>query len=180
MWPAVLLIFGAKRCKGIAIVGAIGCATYRFFNWSHYDHELIRNETQVRADALLVGCLIALWLAEPANRSQAQKWSKHWTFSGPRDTCLLYGKLSWARTIVRVRRYCWSSRSVYPPSGMDAVPSALSTASRVAWHCLIQLVYLAGVFHFFAVASNVKNLASMHWPAFCHVSKLLRHRTPNH
>jgi len=69
---------GMRRCRWIAIAGAVGCASYRWLFWAHYDQDLIRNQSQLHADALLVGCLMALLLAEPALRSAAERWSKLW------------------------------------------------------------------------------------------------------
>jgi peptidoglycan/LPS O-acetylase OafA/YrhL len=78
VWPALLLLLGMRRCRWIAIAGMIGCASYRWLFWAHYDQDLIRNQTQLHADALLVGCLMALLLAEPNLRSAAERWSRLW------------------------------------------------------------------------------------------------------
>lgn len=74
-WPIVLLLAGARRSRWIA-AGAIGaCALYRFAFWSHYDQQYFHCHTQVRADALLVGCLMALCLRDPGLRPHIVKWS---------------------------------------------------------------------------------------------------------
>ena len=78
VWPALLLLAGMRRCRWIAIAGMIGCASYRWLFWAYYDQDLIRNQTQLHADALLVGCLMALLLAEPSLRSAAERWSRVW------------------------------------------------------------------------------------------------------
>jgi peptidoglycan/LPS O-acetylase OafA/YrhL len=65
VWPALLLILGIPRCRWIAISGALACATYRFVFWSMYDRHPLNDQTQVRADAILVGCLLAILLADP-------------------------------------------------------------------------------------------------------------------
>ena len=76
VWPLLLLLAGARRCRWIAAAGAIVCAVYRWFFWAQYDHIMISGRSQVRADALLVGCLLALLLADPRVRIQARRWSR--------------------------------------------------------------------------------------------------------
>ena len=76
VWPCLLLLAGARRCRWIAIAGAVGCAVYRWFFWARYDRIILSGQTQVRADALLVGCLLAMLLADPRLRIRAQQGSK--------------------------------------------------------------------------------------------------------
>jgi peptidoglycan/LPS O-acetylase OafA/YrhL len=79
VWPCVLLMAGIRRCRWIAVVGALSVALYRWLFWARYNANLVNGQTHVRADALLVGCLLALLLASPAIRSAATRWSKFWT-----------------------------------------------------------------------------------------------------
>ena len=74
VWPCLLLLAGSRRCGWIAAGGAIACAAYRWLFWSHYDHNILDWQTQVRADALLVGCVLALILAVPRCREQLWRW----------------------------------------------------------------------------------------------------------
>jgi peptidoglycan/LPS O-acetylase OafA/YrhL len=75
-WPLTLLIVGALWSRWIAVIGAAGCAIYRWYFWAYYDRNLFGNETQVRADAILIGCLLALLLADARVMSSARRWSK--------------------------------------------------------------------------------------------------------
>jgi peptidoglycan/LPS O-acetylase OafA/YrhL len=75
VWPIVLLLAGARRCRWIVVAAISACALYRFAFWSHYNREFFNCQTQVRADALLVGCLMALCLRDPKLRSHIQRWS---------------------------------------------------------------------------------------------------------
>ncbi|MFP5206184.1 MAG: acyltransferase family protein [Acidobacteriota bacterium] len=75
VWPSLLLFFGLRRCRTIAALGAITVATYRFAFWSHYRHGLLNTRTEVRADALLIGCLLALYL--PEHRDLIERWSRY-------------------------------------------------------------------------------------------------------
>jgi peptidoglycan/LPS O-acetylase OafA/YrhL len=76
VWPCLLLLAGARRCRWIALVGAIGCAAYRWLFWAHYNNSLMYDQSQVRADALLVGSLLALLLADARVQSCVARWSK--------------------------------------------------------------------------------------------------------
>lgn len=64
VWPILLLIAGLRFSKWLAAAGIFSCALYRWANWAHYDHNILNGRTQVRADALLVGCLLALLLSD--------------------------------------------------------------------------------------------------------------------
>lgn len=76
IWPAVLLLCGFRKARWVALAGALGCASYRFANFGSYQG-MKSCQTQVRADALLVGCLLALVVAEPAVRSRIAPWSNY-------------------------------------------------------------------------------------------------------
>jgi peptidoglycan/LPS O-acetylase OafA/YrhL len=80
VWPILLLLLGMRRCRWIAVAGAISCALYRWIFWAHYNHSLINDQTQVRADALLVGCILAILWQEGPVREAAARWSKLWAF----------------------------------------------------------------------------------------------------
>jgi peptidoglycan/LPS O-acetylase OafA/YrhL len=71
VWPCLLLLSGIRRCRWIATIGACACAVFRWFLWSHYDQPGPNYMSQVRADALLVGCLTALLLSDPQVRLTA-------------------------------------------------------------------------------------------------------------
>ena len=88
-WPCILLFAGARRCRWIAAAGAVACAAVRWIFWAHYNHDAIDLQTQVRADALLVGCLLALLFSETRIRAAAARWSKFWTL--PALAALLCG-----------------------------------------------------------------------------------------
>jgi peptidoglycan/LPS O-acetylase OafA/YrhL len=77
VWPAILLFAGIRRCRWIAAVGATACATYRYAFWARYNHNLTDYQTQVRADALLLGCLLALLLTDARVRQFATRWSPY-------------------------------------------------------------------------------------------------------
>jgi peptidoglycan/LPS O-acetylase OafA/YrhL len=77
-WPCILLMAGFRRSRWIAVAGAITCAAWRWVHWAHYNNQALCVQTQVRADALLIGCLLAFLLHDPATRSFAQQWSRVW------------------------------------------------------------------------------------------------------
>jgi peptidoglycan/LPS O-acetylase OafA/YrhL len=89
VWPCILLLAGVRRCRWIALSGAIACAFYRWLYWANYDRNVLNSRTQVRADALLIGCLLALMLAEPRFRNAIARLSRY--FLVPALAALLFG-----------------------------------------------------------------------------------------
>jgi len=80
VWPCLLFLAGFKKARWIAAIGAIVCAVYRFLFWSHYSHQWLSFRTEVRCDALLVGCLLALLMHEPKFRRPIVNVSKYLAF----------------------------------------------------------------------------------------------------
>jgi peptidoglycan/LPS O-acetylase OafA/YrhL len=78
VWPCILLLVGKRRCIWIAASAALCCAIYRWSFWAHYAEGLKYTRTQIHADSLLVGCLMALLLQYPNIRSKAVLYSKAW------------------------------------------------------------------------------------------------------
>jgi peptidoglycan/LPS O-acetylase OafA/YrhL len=78
IWPCLLVLAGVRRCRWIAATGAISCAVYRWMFWAHYNQSPMNCESQVRSDALLIGCLMAMLLDIPTVRAKALQWSKAW------------------------------------------------------------------------------------------------------
>jgi peptidoglycan/LPS O-acetylase OafA/YrhL len=78
VWPLLLLLAGIRRCRWIAAIAACACAAYRWHFWPHYDCLGPNFMTQVRADAVLVGCLMALMLSSQRVRLASMRWAK-WT-----------------------------------------------------------------------------------------------------
>lgn len=68
VWPCILFFLGVRRSRWFAIIGASSIAFYRRLRWAHYSHGLISRHTEVRADALLIGCLMAIFLTNEKNR----------------------------------------------------------------------------------------------------------------
>jgi peptidoglycan/LPS O-acetylase OafA/YrhL len=69
VWPVTLFLAGVRRCRWIALVGAIGCALFRWIFWDHYSRTFPTGPTILHADGLLVGCLVAILLADQNTRS---------------------------------------------------------------------------------------------------------------
>jgi peptidoglycan/LPS O-acetylase OafA/YrhL len=62
IWPLILIAVRRKRAFFFALTGALGIAIFRLLEWEHYEIALRSLRTEVRADALLVGCVLALLL----------------------------------------------------------------------------------------------------------------------
>jgi len=75
VWPVLLLLAGVRRTRWIAVALTLACATYRWLFWAWYDRNVWNGQTQVRCDALLVGCLLAFLLAEPRFLTAARRWA---------------------------------------------------------------------------------------------------------
>ena len=76
VWPCLLLLVGIRKARWFAVIGALACSTYRLMNWSRYSHQWVSFHTEVRADAILVGCVLAILLADPRFRPIATRWSR--------------------------------------------------------------------------------------------------------
>jgi peptidoglycan/LPS O-acetylase OafA/YrhL len=79
VWPVVLLLAGVRRARWVAAVGILGVAAWRYTHWAVYDSGgTFVFRTEVRADALLCGCLLALLLADGRIRLFVVRWSRVW------------------------------------------------------------------------------------------------------
>lgn len=89
LWPCLLFLVGVRRSRWFATIGIVAIALYRWLRWAHYDHDLINYHTEVRADALLVGCLLAIFVTEERNRKLlADGWR---IYALPCFAILIYG-----------------------------------------------------------------------------------------
>ncbi len=75
IWPALLLWLGTRRSLWLAVIGAICCASWRFYDITHPNCWLGRMlphtagvlwRTDTRFDGLLLGCAVAILLANPS------------------------------------------------------------------------------------------------------------------
>lgn len=67
-WPACLALVGRKTGAAFAVLGCVVIAWFRMDHWAYYSEYLRSQYTQVRADALLVGCLMAIAFSNKAVR----------------------------------------------------------------------------------------------------------------
>lgn len=78
LWPLLLLLLGARRCRIVAIAGILLCAWWRLAHWSYYDRLWYSFRTEARADALFVGCLLAIVMSTPDGLRSVQRWARYW------------------------------------------------------------------------------------------------------
>lgn len=113
-WPCLLLVAGSKRCRWIAAGGAVACAFYRLLFWAHYDLNVINGQTQVRADALLVGCLLALLFTSSGFRARMKLLAP------------IYAPIAFAVAVFCIARYHWLA-----PLTEDVAIAALIAAAML-------------------------------------------------
>ncbi len=68
VWPPILAYFGRAWSLRLAVFGIGSCALFRFLEWNHYNQALLATHTEVRCDALLIGCALAILLEKDAAR----------------------------------------------------------------------------------------------------------------
>lgn len=76
LWPFVLVLLGRKKSFVVAALATIAIAYFRFTHWSYFTQELRGMWTQVRADAILVGCLLAALLQKDSAKAWFSKYGK--------------------------------------------------------------------------------------------------------
>ncbi len=59
-WPLLLAFAGRTKSLAVALLGIAACTIFRFHNWEQYDYGNFFLRSEVRFDALLVGCTLAL------------------------------------------------------------------------------------------------------------------------
>jgi peptidoglycan/LPS O-acetylase OafA/YrhL len=79
VWPGMLVMFGRRYSAGVAALAAVSIAALRFFNWNYYAVDYRFLHTEARADALLVGCLLALALKHASIQEFFERHGK-WLF----------------------------------------------------------------------------------------------------
>ena len=71
-WPVVFLTLRKRRAAILAFILIGIIASYRFLFWGFYPP--FYAHTEIRADGLLVGCVLAIVLDNPKNRALAAQW----------------------------------------------------------------------------------------------------------
>jgi peptidoglycan/LPS O-acetylase OafA/YrhL len=74
VWPPVLVLAGRARAVWIAAFAAAGCAIFRILHWQSYNQVFRDQRSEVRFDALLVGCIFALLMQSPRVRASFQRY----------------------------------------------------------------------------------------------------------
>ncbi len=81
VWPPVLVLLGRRRACITAAVTVACLAFYRALFWDHFREGIRYISTPMRADALLVGCLLAFLLQSEAACSWFRRHGR-WLFLG--------------------------------------------------------------------------------------------------
>jgi peptidoglycan/LPS O-acetylase OafA/YrhL len=155
LWPPVLLFAGRRAALQCAVVGTVISTLLRSLFAGYYDRPWTGFHTEVRADALLVGCLLAILLEKSAFREWMVRHAK---------PAVLAGLAVWL--------FCCACFSTFPPLPESVAVAALigisvlQPASRLArflsWRPLVLL----------GVVSYVVYIWQQY--AFCQEGKLLK------
>jgi peptidoglycan/LPS O-acetylase OafA/YrhL len=104
IWPAALVLLGKMRARWFAMVIALGVAGWRMWEFHHHWLDrlipglLIGSRTDIRLDALLLGCLAALLLDEEGARDLVVRHYKTWMWTLLVATYVLLQLLQHTRT----------------------------------------------------------------------------------
>jgi peptidoglycan/LPS O-acetylase OafA/YrhL len=76
VWPCALLFIGRKLSFWVVAIATALLAAYRLGVWQQYAQTPFALQTEFRADALMVGCLLALALADQRIQSRAIRYAR--------------------------------------------------------------------------------------------------------
>jgi len=177
VWPPILLLTCLRRSVWIALAGVCGVAAWRFSHWSAYDRFPFYLRTEVRADAILLGCLLAMLLSNQRIRAFAIRWSRLWAI--PAFAVLVFSivRSNPLPTLYEGVAIMGLIATTTLHSGSVLVKPLLF-APLVWLGTVLQHLYMAAVFREFQW--HVSSVCSVHRPAACRAGKLLLHRAALH
>lgn len=73
IWPLLLTALGRKRSVAAAVLGVTSIAVFRIAHWNSFNVPYRMLYSQVRADALIVGCLLAFAL----EKENVRRWFRN-------------------------------------------------------------------------------------------------------
>jgi peptidoglycan/LPS O-acetylase OafA/YrhL len=73
VWPPLLFMIGARRGRWVALTAALAVAAWRMVAWKYYCLDTRLNHTEVQADALLMGCTLAILLQSPETHEMVKR-----------------------------------------------------------------------------------------------------------
>lgn len=79
VWPCLLLLLGIRKGRWVAAGAALLFASYRLVRWDYYNRLWFNYRTEVRADAILIGCLLALLFTSQKFRDVTMRSSRFYT-----------------------------------------------------------------------------------------------------
>lgn len=165
LWPAVLFFCGRRNALRAAILGALACVVARSVFFSYYDRLWFNLHTEVRADALLAGCILAIAIERAAFAEWIGKNAKAITFLS-----------------LVLLPFCWWNSYLLPSLpesvavaaliGVSVLRPACRFATALAWRPLVSLgvisygVYLWQQFVFCLNGNAARAIGLLLLPAF--------------
>lgn len=100
IWPTLLLFFGVRRCLWGAGLAAMACAAFRFYHWNQYYKLWVSFRSEVRADAILIGCCLALVILDSSIRNWIFRYSSYLMTASLAVLCYCIMRFWWLPTLV--------------------------------------------------------------------------------
>jgi len=135
-WPLFLVALRPRVALGVALGGAFSVAAWRFFSTQEmmYTYWWGTARTQYRADALLLGCALAILMRWTRARDNIKDSSD----PRPHGSRRLHALLSARDSIRRIRPDCARARGhVSPASRASSAASIGMDAARMAGACFL-------------------------------------------
>lgn len=133
VWPAMLLLL-RRRALALAIAGAAGVACFRYLHWSTAMGQATR--TELRVDALLVGCALAMLV----ERESVRRWfERHavWLF------CVGAAVFAWDEVRFQVLMPLTESVAIAAMLGATSLRPGMAASRVLEWRPLQTLGVLS-------------------------------------
>jgi peptidoglycan/LPS O-acetylase OafA/YrhL len=140
IWPGLLVACGKRRAQVLAIVFALTVAGWRWWDFHHHwfakllPGVIFEGRTDVRLDGLLLGCVVALWLDNPAGRAWAKRYFTFW----PWLLCVIAYSLF--TIVARQHQYTVWESALLPLMVAGTVLQPDSWVSRLLEHSVLRWI----------------------------------------
>jgi peptidoglycan/LPS O-acetylase OafA/YrhL len=138
VWPGLLLLFGRRRVCQIGLVLTAICVIYRPWAAVHLEGGALYQRTDMRIDAFVIPCVLAVLLRQEVWRQRAARWLNGWVL-----LLLLAGILAGSYAAEQVKE--------------------LNTFNKLLQAVFLPLIVIAPVFRTSSWLAKVLNFKFMRW-----------------